>query len=79
MDSIYSANKSETVAHRLQVAEEAQFLAISDRRVTSEVIDSALALYDFALAEGWTYGEETRWAEINPDDVASVFIRRALS
>ena len=78
MDSIYSTNKNETLAHRLQVAEEAQLLAMSDRRVTGEVINSALALYDFALAEGWTYDEDTRWTEINADDVASMFIRRAL-
>ena len=79
MDSIYSADKIRTLAHRLRVAEEAQFLAMSDRRITGEVIDSALALYDFALAEGWTYDEGTKWTEIDAGDVASMFIRRALS
>ena len=78
MNTIYSADEFKTLAHRLQVVSAARFLAMSDWRITDEVISSALALYDFELAEGWTYDEDTKWTEISADDVASMFLRKAL-
>ena len=66
------------LSHQLEVAKEARAFAMTDERITMEILDGALARYAYHLDLGTQYDADTKWTEITPDEVASIFLGKTL-